>query len=217
MARLSRRTLELLAEADAFRSLGMDRRAALWAVKGEAAEVAADRNSMLDGLPLFEAAVNLPKLNLPQHVAEDYRTTGLSLKAHPCRFFRPLLDRHGCVPAGELGRLRDGDRVSVAGLVLIRQRPGTAHGIVFVTIEDETGPANAIVWKDVFAANRRTAMSASFLIIHGRLQIAKGVIHVVAERFTDLTDELGRMREEPSPTRPGDAVRTCLVRSRDFH
>ncbi len=217
MVRLSRRTLELLAEADAFRSLGMDRRAALWAVKGEAAEVAADRNSMLEGLPLFEAAVNLPKLNLPQHVAEDYRTTGLSLKAHPCRFFRPLLDRHGCVPASELGRLRDGDRVSVAGLVLIRQRPGTAQGIVFVTIEDETGPANAIIWKDVFAANRRTAMSASFLIIHGRLQIAKGVIHVVAERFTDLTDELGRMREEPSPTRPGDAVRTRLVRSRDFH
>ncbi len=217
MARLSRRTLELLAEADAFRSLGMDRRAALWAVKGEAAEVAADRNSMLDGLPLFEAAVNLPKLNLPQHVAEDYRTTGLSLKAHPCRFFRPLLDRHGCVPADQLGRLRDGDRVSVGGLVLIRQRPGTANGIVFVTIEDETGPANAIVWKDVFAANRRTAMSASFLIIHGRLQIAHGVIHVVAERFTDLTDELGRMREEARPTRPGEAVRTRLVRSRDFH
>lgn len=217
MARLSRRTLELLAEADAFRSLGMDRRAALWAVKGEAAEVAADRNSMLDGLPLFEAAVNLPKLNLPQNVAEDYRTTGLSLKAHPCRFFRPLLDRHGCVPASQLGRLRDGDRVSVGGLVLIRQRPGTAQGIVFITIEDETGPANAIVWKDVFAANRRTAMGASFLIIQGRLQIAHGVIHVVAERFTDLTDELGRMREEARATRPGEAVRTRLVRSRDFH
>ena len=216
-ARLSRRTLELLAEADAFRSLGMDRRAALWAVKGEAAEVAADRNTMLDGLPLFEAAVNLPKLNLPQHVAEDYRTTGLSLKAHPCRFFRPLMDRHGCVPAGQLERLKDGDRVAVGGLVLIRQRPGTAQGIVFITLEDETGPANAIVWKDIFAANRRTAMSASFLIIHGRLQIAHGVIHVVAERFTDLTDQLGRMREEPRPARPGDAVRTRLVRSRDFH
>ncbi len=216
-ARLSRRTLELLAEADAFRSLGMDRRAALWAVKGEAAEVAADRNTMLDGLPLFEAAVNLPEVSLPQHVSEDYRTTGLSLKAHPCGFFRPLMDRLGCVPAGQLGRLKDGDRVAVGGLVLIRQRPGTAQGIVFITLEDETGPANAIVWKDVFAANRRTAMSASFLIIHGRLQIAHGVIHIVAERFTDLTPELSRMREEAQPTRAGEAVRTRLVRSRDFH
>jgi error-prone DNA polymerase len=222
-ASLSRRSLELLAEADAFRSLGMDRRAALWAVKGEAAELARDDASMLDGLPLFEAPVNLPLMTRPQHVAEDYRTTSLSLKAHPCEFFRPMLRRMGCTPAADLKTLKSGTRVSVAGLVLIRQRPGTAKGVVFITLEDETGPANAVVWKDVFTANRRLAMSAAFLVVHGRIQRDHDgrkegqVIHVVAERFSDLTAELGRMQEEARPTRPSDEVRTRLVRSRDFH
>jgi len=224
-ASLPRRSLELLAEADAFRSLGMDRRAALWAVKGEAAEAARDDSAMLAGLPLFEAAVNLPQMTLPQHVAEDYRTAGLSLKAHPCEFFRPMLDRLGCTPAADLAKLKSGSRVSLGGLVLIRQRPGTAKGIVFITLEDETGPGNAVVWKDVFTAHRRVAMSASFMIVHGRIQRdwddkagKEGrVIHVVAETFTDLTDQLGRMREESRPTRASEEVRTRLVRSRDFH
>ena len=222
-ASLSRRSLELLAEADAFRSLGMDRRAALWAVKGEAAEVASDDASMLDGLPLFEAAVNLPALTLPQHVSEDYRTTGLSLKAHPCAFFRPMLDQMGCVRAADLRGIRSGTRVSLAGLVLIRQRPGTAKGVVFITLEDESGPANAVVWQDVFKANRRLAMSASFMIVHGRIQRDDdgrregAVIHIVAERFTDLTPELSRMREEGRSPRPAEEVRSRLVRSRDFH
>ncbi|ATQ41463.1 error-prone DNA polymerase [Caulobacter mirabilis] len=222
-ARLPRRALELLAEADAFRSLGMDRRAALWAVKGEAAEVAADRDTMLDGLPLFEAPAALPQMTLPQHVAEDYRTTGLSLKAHPCEFYRPMLDEMGCVRASDLPKLKSGTRVSLGGLVLIRQRPSTAKGVVFVTLEDETGPANAVVWEDVFKANRRVAMSASFMVVHGRIQRDHDgrkegeVIHIVVERFTDLTAELGRMREEARPTRPSEEVRTRLVRSRDFH
>ena len=223
-ARLNRRTLELLAEADAFRSLGMDRRAALWAVKGEGVEAAAeDGASMLAGLPLFEAVANLPVMTLPQHVAEDYRTAGLSLKAHPCRFFRPSLDRMGCTRAGDLPKLKSGARVSVAGLVLIRQRPGTAKGVVFITLEDETGPANAVVWADVFKANRRLAMSASFMVVHGRIQRDHDgrkegeVIHIVAERFTDLTPRLSRMREEGREPRPGEEVRSRLVRSRDFH
>ncbi len=223
-ARLNRRTLELLAEADAFRSLGMDRRAALWAVKGEGVEAAAeDGASMLAGLPLFEAVANLPVMTLPQHVAEDYRTAGLSLKAHPCRFFRPSLDRMGCTRAGDLPTLKSGSRVSVAGLVLIRQRPGTARGVVFITLEDETGPANAVVWADVFKANRRLAMSASFLVVHGRIQRDHDgrkegeVIHIVAERFTDLTPQLSRMREEGREPRPAEEVRSRLVRSRDFH
>lgn len=223
-ARLNRRTLELLAEADAFRSLGMDRRAALWAVKGEGVEAAAeDGASMLAGLPLFEAVANLPVMSLPQHVAEDYRTAGLSLKAHPCRFFRPSLDRMGCTRAGDLPRLKSGARVSVAGLVLIRQRPGTAKGVVFITLEDETGPANAVVWADVFKANRRLAMSASFMVVHGRIQRDHDgrkegeVIHIVAERFTDLTPQLSRMREEGREPRPAEEVRSRLVRSRDFH
>jgi error-prone DNA polymerase len=223
-ARLPRRAMELLAEADAFRSLGMDRRAALWAVKGEGVEAAAeDGASMLAGLPLFEAAAALPVMTLPQHVAEDYRTAGLSLKAHPCGFFRPSLDRMGCTRAADLPKLKSGSRVSVAGLVLIRQRPGTARGVVFITLEDETGPANAVVWKDVFTANRRLAMSAAFMVVHGRIQRdhdgrAEGqVIHVVAEHFTDLTRQLARMREEGRAPRPGEAVRSRLVRSRDFH
>jgi error-prone DNA polymerase len=225
-AALSRRSLELLAEADAFRSLGMDRRQALWAVKGEAAEAARDDSAMLAGLPLFEAAVNLPAMTLPQHVAEDYRTTGLSLKAHPCRFFRASLDRMGCTPAGDLPGVKSGTQVAVAGLVLIRQRPGTAKGVMFITLEDETGPANAVVWKDVFTANRRLAMSASFIVVHGKVQRdwdAKNnregqVIHIVTERFTDLTPQLSRLREEGGvEPRPGEAVRSRLVRSRDFH
>ena len=225
-AALSRRSLELLAEADAFRSLGMDRRQALWAVKGEAAEAARDDSAMLAGLPLFEAAVNLPAMTLPQHVAEDYRTTGLSLKAHPCRFFRASLDRMGCTPAGDLPGVKSGTQVAVAGLVLIRQRPGTAKGVMFITLEDETGPANAVVWKDVFTANRRLAMSAAFIVVHGKVQRdwdAKNnregqVIHIVTERFTDLTPQLSRLREEGGvEPRPGEAVRSRLVRSRDFH
>ncbi len=222
-ASLSRRALELLAEADAFRSLGMDRRAALWAVKGEAAEVARDDASMLDGLPLFEAPVNLPALTLPQHVSEDYRTTSLSLKAHPCEFFRPMLDQMGCVRAADLPGIRSGTRVALGGLVLIRQRPGTAKGVVFITLEDESGPANAVVWQDIFKANRRLAMSASFMIVHGRIQRDDDgrkegdVIHIVVERFTDLTPELARMREEGRSPRPSEEVRTRLVRSRDFH
>jgi len=221
---LPRRALELLAEADAFRSVGLSRREALWAVKGEAVEVHAERDApLLSGLPLFEDRADLPVMTLPQHVAEDYRTAGLSLKGHPCEFFRPLLRKMGCTPASDLPKLRSGERVSLGGLVLIRQRPGTAKGIVFITLEDETGPANAVVWKDVFTANRRLAMSASFMVVHGRIQRDHNgrkegeVIHIVAERFTDLTDQLGRMREEARPTRPSEEVRTRLVRSRDFH
>jgi error-prone DNA polymerase len=179
--------------------------------------------SLLSGLPLFEAAAALPVMSLPQHVAEDYRTAGLSLKAHPCAFFRPLLDEMGCVRAADLPKMKSGRRVSVAGLVLIRQRPGTAKGVVFVTMEDETGPANAVVWKDVFTTNRRLVMTSAFLVIHGRIQRDDDggkegqVIHIVAERFTDLTPKLAAMREEGQQPRPGEAVRSRLVRSRDFH
>ena len=164
---LSRQTLEFLAEADAFRSLGMDRRAALWAVKGMAPEVRAETDAPLlamMGAP-SETDVSLPVMALSTHVAEDYRTTSLSLKAHPCQFFRPLLTQLGAVTAASLKDRRDGARVTVGGLVLIRQRPGTAKGIVFITLEDETGSANAVVWKDVFMANRREAMTSSFLVV----------------------------------------------------
>jgi error-prone DNA polymerase len=217
-ARLSSRALELLAEADALRSLEMDRRKGLWAVKGAAPETRVAEEApllALMGAPP-EPAVPLPAMTLGAHVAEDYRTAGLSLKAHPCAFFRHLLDEMGSVPAAALKSMKDGRRVSVGGLVLIRQRPGTAKGVVFVTLEDETGPANAVVWGDVFAANRRTVMSASFLVVHGRLQKAGEVIHVVAERFTDLTGRLSELKNR-GPLKPGNSARPRLIRSRDFH
>jgi len=218
-ARLSRRCLELLAEADAFRSLGFDRREGLWAVKALAPEVKAnEEGSLLAGLGLDEAPVALPRMKLPTHVAEDYRTTGLSLKAHPCRFFRPLLTRLGAVPTAALKQMRDGARVTVGGLVLIRQRPGTAKGVVFATLEDETGIANAVIWPDVFASNRRTVMTASFLVVSGKLQRASDVIHVVAERFIDLSPRLAEMKNadgELAPHRRSSDAR--LQRSRDFH
>jgi error-prone DNA polymerase len=212
-AGLSRRALDLIAEADALRSLGMDRREGLWAVKGLAPEVKVESEApllALMGAP-SEGAIALPAMALAAHVAEDYRTAGLSLKAHPCAFFRPLLASLGAVPAEALKTLRDGRRVAVGGLVLVRQRPGTAKGVVFVTLEDETGPANAVVWRDIFVPNRRIVMGAGFLVVHGRLQRAGEVIHVVAERFTDLTGRLGEMKRESA-----DGVGR-LVRSRDFH
>ena len=219
-AGMSQRVLELLAEADAFASTGLSRRDALWAVKGLKGEVKVGSQApLLAGLPLFEAAVNLPAMGLPQQVAEDYRTTSLSLKAHPLRFFRPMMDAMGITPAEGLKSLRNGRKVSVGGLVLIRQRPGTAKGVVFVTLEDETGVANAVVWKDCFDANRRTVMSASFLVVHGKVQQADGVTHVVADSFTDLSAELARIKEDPNAAPPVMRSRVSgrLLRSRDFH
>jgi error-prone DNA polymerase len=219
-AGVSQRTLEQLAEADAFASTGLSRREALWAVKGLKGEHRAPVQApLLAGLPLFETAVALPSMALPQAVAEDYRTTSLSLKAHPCAFFRPLLQRHGAITADQLSTVKDGKRVAVGGIVLIRQRPGTAKGVVFVTLEDETGVANAVVWKDRFEADRNVVMTASFLIVHGRVQSAEGVVHVVAERFTDLSSELGRLKEDPAAPAPRVRHRTSgrLQRSRDFH
>jgi error-prone DNA polymerase len=216
-AGLSRQSLELLAEADALRSLGLDRRQGLWAVKGMAPEAKAEIEApllALMGAPA-EGPAALPVMRLPTHVAEDYRTAGLSLKAHPCAFFRTLLTDLGAAPASRLKDMKDGRRVIVGGLVLVRQRPGTAKGVVFMTLEDETGVANAVVWQDVFVANRRTVMSARFLVVHGKLQRAGEVIHVVAERFTDLTGRLAQMKEEGGP-----ALRVApppkLVSSRDF-
>jgi error-prone DNA polymerase len=211
-----RGSLERLAEADALRSLGLDRREGLWAAKGLAPEAKVESEAPLLARmgPPAEASVTLPTMRLSAHVAEDYRTTSLSLKAHPVSFFRPLLSRMGAAAAGRLRTMRDGSRVSVGGLVLIRQRPGTAKGVVFITLEDETGSANAVVWRDVFTANRRAVMASRFLVVHGRLQRAGEVIHVVAERFTDLTTRLGDLRDEVA-TSPHAQPR--LHPSRDFH
>jgi len=216
--RLSRRSLELLAEADAFRSLGLARREALWAVKGLAGEADAERNApLLLRQNLKETQVPLPFMTASQGVAEDYRTTSLSLKAHPMDFFREDLARMGAVPCASLKTARDRRRLSVGGLVLVRQRPGTAKGVVFLTLEDETGIANLVVWRDAFEANRRLVMGASFLVVHGQVQKEGEVIHVVAERFTDLSHRLSELRDDKAPVSAHSRVTGRLIRSRDFH
>jgi error-prone DNA polymerase len=218
-AGLTRRALELLAEADAFRSLGLDRRAALWAVKGLGPEIGVEANAPLLARQSWkEAQVELPFMGQPQHVAEDYRTTSLSLKAHPVSFFRDDLARRGVVTAATLKTRRSGQKITVGGLVLVRQRPGTAKGVVFMTLEDETGIANIIVWKDCFAADRRLVMGASFITVTGELQIQGEVIHLVAERFVDLSEKLGEMRDgDTPPPEVRSRVSGRLIRSRDFH
>lgn len=221
MARPSRRFLELMAEADAFAGLGVNRRDALWRVKGLATEARVESEAPLLALlgPPPEEAVALPAMTLPAEVSEDYRTVSLSLKAHPCRFFRGRLEKLGAVTSEVLSQSRDGRRLSCGGLVLVRQRPGTAKGVVFMTLEDETGVSNVVVWPDVFRQHRRLVMSATFLVVHGRLQEAEGVRHLVAERFTDLSPLIAQMRnadEEEAPRRRPESE-SRLVRSRDFH
>jgi len=217
-ARLSRRSIELLAEADAFASLDLTRRQALWAAKGlEPARRPAEDLPLLAAMGVSEPDVALPLMSEPQEVAEDFRTTSLSLRAHPCSFFRPDLTRLGAVPTAKLKVLRDRVRVSTGGLVLVRQRPGTAKGVVFLTLEDETGVGNVVIWKDVFEANRRLVMTGAFLIVHGRLQKEGEVIHLVAERFTDLTTRLAELREDEGPVQLRSRVDGRLIRSRDFH
>jgi error-prone DNA polymerase len=227
-AGISRFTIERLAEADAFRSLGLDRRSALWAARRldmigarprqtasvntanpAAAGTSAHREETLPLLTahlsgeLFpEPEVALPAMPLCEHVVEDYVATGLSLKAHPVRFFRDRLAALGVIPNTQLrsdalsqDSLPQDAFVTVSGLVLVRQRPGTSKGVVFMTLEDETDIANIIVWPKVFEKNRRTVMTARFLAVRGRLQRAGLVIHVVADSFVDLSAELAKLRE----------------------
>ena len=214
---VSGRGMELLAEADAFAGLGVSRRQALWAVKGLAGADRADRDAPLAaGADLPEPGVDLPLMSAARETAEDYRTLRLSLKAHPCAFLREELAARGARPAADLKRMRDGRRTAVAGLVLVRQRPGTAKGVVFMTLEDETGTANIVVWKDVFEAHRPAVMRSGLALVEGRVQVAGDILHLVAERITDLSFLAAALRtDEPGETTPAGAGR--LVASRDFH
>jgi error-prone DNA polymerase len=191
--------LSRLAEADAFRSLGLDRRQALWAVKG--LDGARDNTrTPVPELPLFLSSdperlrandeVLLPPMRLGEHIVHDYVTLQLSLKAHPLMLLRPRLAARGLTAHARLADMKDGDRVSVAGLVLVRQRPGTAKGIIFATLEDETGIANVVVWPAIFDKFRRPLLGARLLAVHGKLQRQGLVIHVVADRLEDLSAEL---------------------------
>jgi error-prone DNA polymerase len=194
---LSSTVLERLADADAFRSLGLDRRQALWAVRG------LDRVGDQDDLPLFasrpgrdmEPDARLPPMPLGAHVVEDYRRLSLSLKAHPASFLRARLSARGILRSEALRSIKNGARVTVAGLVLVRQRPGTAAGVIFMTLEDETGVANIIVWPKIFERLRAIVLGARFVAVTGKLQSEQGVIHIVAERMNDLTSMLGLLSE----------------------
>jgi error-prone DNA polymerase len=200
-AELEGRTLAQLANADAFRSIGLDRRQALWAVKGLgeaplplfAAEEAV--------MPLHaEEGDSLPEMPLSQHVIEDYRALQLTLKQHPMAFLRERLTRRGVVASDRLAMCRNGQKIAVAGLVLVRQRPGTASGVIFMTLEDETGIANVVVWSRLFEEARGVVMTAKLIGCEGKLQIEgkppHQVIHVVAERLVDLSGLLQTLRED---------------------
>ena len=208
--------IERLAEADALHSLGLNRRAALWEIKALADSplplfAAADALRNRPEPEIIEPQFVLPDLSEGGEVVEDYQTVGLSLRRHPVAFLREHLARRGLTPCGALGTLRDGRRVSVAGIVLMRQRPGTAKGVLFMTIEDETGTANLVVWKDRMEAQRRIVIGASMVAVHGLLQREGDVIHVVAVRFEDLTAELGRIGADR-----GTASGGSLQKARDF-
>jgi error-prone DNA polymerase len=196
--KLSPAVLERLAAADTFRSLGLDRRAALWVVR------ALRRSGDKDDLPLFahaamperEPDADLPPMRLGEHVVEDYRHLHLSLKAHPVSFLRRELQRRGFIPHEHLANLPSGARIAVAGLVLVRQRPGSARGVIFMTLEDETGIANTIVWPPVFETFRPVVLGARLIGVTGKLQNEEGVIHVVVDRLDNLTPLLKHLSDD---------------------
>jgi error-prone DNA polymerase len=240
---------------------GLDRRKGLWALKafGDAplplfaaagTDIGADtgngashgtsprspamQRSLNEDMREARAAALLPAMPLGEHVVEDYATTRLSIKRHPLAFLRRELAREGLVPAAALATLPVERRFGIAGLVLIRQRPGSANGVIFLTIEDETGVANLIVWPPVLERFRRAVLGATLLYCRGRLQREESVIHLVAEELRDWTPRLNTLRErtgnEPlprdTPPRNGRAAQSgripgydpqdIVIASRDF-
>ncbi|MDE2561520.1 MAG: error-prone DNA polymerase [Sphingomonadales bacterium] len=227
-ARLPQRALNLLADADALRSIGLDRREGLWEA----------RRTPPDELPLFAAAqarelgeeppADLPAMALGEQVAADYQTIRLSLKAHPMQFLRPVFAAEGVLPCAALRDEANGARARVAGVVLVRQRPGNGKAI-FVTLEDEGGIANIILWSRTFKRFRREVMAARLMLVEGEVQKSpEGVIHLLAHRVHDRTGELARLSEahDPDPllSRADEFLRPqhprnvrVLPKSRDFH
>jgi error-prone DNA polymerase len=187
LARLPAPVLERLARADAYSSMKLRRRDALWAVRALPPAP----------LPLFEAGENradpdvtLPVMEIGEEVTHDYAALRLSLKTHPVALLRDELDAVRAVPAEQLVNTKDGTRVTVAGLALVRQRPGTASGVIFITLEDETGVANLVVWPKVFERFRRVVMAARLIRVTGKLQREGIVTHVIADHLEDLTHRL---------------------------
>ena len=197
--RLNRATVTRLAEADAFSSLQQDRRGALWQ--------ALAHEQQQKPMPLFDslaaeddAPVPLPELSPQEEVFADYQTSGLSLRAHPISFYREQLDQLNAVPSCQLKHLQHRRRVCVAGLVILRQRPSTAKGITFVTLEDETGTANLVVHQGTWERFYRVARRSPAWLAFGHVERKDDVIHVVVQRLEDLSSRLTELG----------------VRSRDF-
>jgi len=186
--------LEKLADADAFRSIGLDRRQALWEVSALSDSPIGTFEGQLSQSNA-EGQLELPLLTNAEHVVEDYATTGLSLKAHPVSFVRTRLESMRVIPTARLTKMANGDMVAVAGLVTVRQRPGTAKGVIFVTIEDETGFANLVVWGKVFETYRRDIVQARLLMVQGKVQIEGEVIHVIANSCYNLSYLLNNMAD----------------------
>jgi error-prone DNA polymerase len=239
-AKLPTRALVALADADAFGSLGLSRREALWAVRRLPDDAA---------LPLFEAAgsaelgvepqARLPLMRESEQVVADYQHLRLSLKGHPMQFLRGFFGRERVACATELATLTDGAHCRFAGIITVRQRPGSAKGVMFMTIEDETGVVNAVVWPKTFERYRREAMGARLVLVSGRIQrSAEGIAHLVANRIADRTSELAQLSGgllqrtlaradevgKPSPEGRLPAHKQAhprnvrvLPRSRDFH
>ena len=199
-AGLKRGVLERLARADGFQSLGLDRRQALWAVKGLEDQAP---------LPLFahlaehqyrpEPGVPLPVMQLGEQVADDYLALKLSLKSHPMALLRPHFDADKHLKCADLVNRPANSMVRLAGVVLIRQRPGSAKGVIFITIEDETGVANLIVWPHKMERYRRTVLGSHLLGIEGKLQREGIVTHIVAERLFDYSYRLGYLTSDEQP------------------
>jgi error-prone DNA polymerase len=219
---LPKRALVILAEADAFRGFGFDRREGLWAVR---------RLPDDDPLPLFapraapeqgrEQIAPLPKMPLSEHVLADYQTMRLSLKAYPTQFLRPRFDAEAVTTCKGVGVLKDGAPVRCAGVVLVRQRPGEGT-TCFITLSDETGICNVVVWERIFDHFRKEIMGARLLLAEGRVQKSpEGVVHLMAERLIDRSADLRLLAGQDLPTarpvhrHPRDV--RILPPSRDFH
>ena len=190
--------LEKLADADAFRSIGLDRRETLWQVSAKDTPVA-----LFSGqVSADEKAENivLPVMTNSEHVVRDYESTSLSLKAHPVSFLREKLTQLHILSIKDLITAKDGDNVKVAGLVLVRQRPGTAKGICFMTIEDETGWGNLVVFQNLFDKYRKEILGATLIMAEGKLQIEGEVIHVIVQRCYDMSKLLRRLTPSQNET-----------------
>ena len=223
--------LDWIGRAGGFGSLALSRRAGLWSVRGLADAplplfAAADAREGGPRAEAAEPAVPLAPMGEGAEVVEDYRSIGLSLRAHPLAFLRDDLRRRKIRPCADLRAIRDGAWADLAGIVLVRQKPGSARGVMFLTLEDETGIANIVIWPDLFEKQRRVVIGASMISVRGRVQREGEVVHVVAQRLDDLSalfasvgerGAIGRdaiTRDGAGPGGPADAIR---VRSRDFH